>query len=589
MMKRILYLTALLALVKAPVMAENITVNGTVRNYVVYVPKNLGEQRPLLISCHGMNQDANYQKGMLKIETVADTAKFVTVFPNGIDHGWDIGGDRDINFMKALIDEMVSKYKIDPNRVYLSGFSMGGMFTYHAMNRMPDKIAAFAPISGYPMGGTTANASVRPIPIIHTHGTGDDVVNFGGVQGALNAWISHNGCPTKATVVKNYRGAPHITRHTWGPGNQGVEVVLMEMADKGHWISNDYGVLTGDEIWKFCKRYSLELKDPTVRFTAPQDGLQYVTFGGASEVPAITLRATASDPDGQVAKVAFYDGAKLLAEFTKTPYTYVLSDLDKGTHTIKAVVTDNEGRTGSSSLTISVEEPPSSYLIHKSFTVEGSVPEWWATGDGNEKRVGYSSGYSSGSRVFHFTASKRDFEWGLYTRNVTGDAHAGYARYADKSTQTTMMLYPGNYQLLCRVANWNQPDFSPVTVAIETADGKAVASYTFTPTANVGNTASNEFSGVTLEKFDFDIVDKGRYVVTFYTADAPWADLVIGQASLRRLGDLSAVKDIEGQTAASHTYYYNMAGQQVRPHAHGPYVKKTVQADGRVSSKVIMK
>ena len=120
--------------------AETITVNGTVRNYIVYVPANLGENRPLLISCHGMNQDAAYQKGMLQIESVADTAKFVTVFPNGIDKGWDIGGDRDINYVKALIDAMVSKYKIDRNRVYLSGFSMGGMFTYHAMNRIPDKI-----------------------------------------------------------------------------------------------------------------------------------------------------------------------------------------------------------------------------------------------------------------------------------------------------------------------------------------------------------------------------------------------------------------------------------------------------------------
>ena len=165
--------------------AENITVDGVQRNYIVYAPSNLGSKRPLLISCHGMNQDANYQKNMLKIETVADTAKFVTVFPNGIDKGWDISGNRDINFVTALIDAMVSRYDIDPNRVYLSGFSMGGMFTYHAMNRIPNKIAAFAPISGYSLGGTTANASMRPLPIIHTHGTGDDVVTFSGVQGAL--------------------------------------------------------------------------------------------------------------------------------------------------------------------------------------------------------------------------------------------------------------------------------------------------------------------------------------------------------------------------------------------------------------------
>ena len=562
----LLLLTALTGL-----RAETITVGGTVRSYIVYAPKDLGEGRPLLISCHGMNQDANYQKGMLQIESVADTAKFVTVFPEGINRGWDIGGDRDINFVKALIDAMVTKYKIDRNRVYLSGFSMGGMFTYHAMNRIPDVIAAFAPISGYPMGGTTASASVRPIPIIHTHGTGDDVVNFGGVQGALNAWIQHNHCPSQAKVQTNYRGASHITRRTWGPGDQGVEVVLMELRDKGHWISNDI-VLSGDEIWKFCKRYSLELKDPVVRITAPKEGLQYITLGGTSSVPDLTLRATASDPDGQVVSVAFYDGDQLLTTLDKEPYTYVLKGIGKGEHRLRAVATDDEGRTGSSLVVVSVVEPTGNYLLHSAFTTEGSVPEGWTTYDGSERRTGFSSGYSSGSRVFHFTGAKHDFEWGLYTRNVNGNARAGYARFADKTTQTTLTLCPGTYQLLCRVANWNQADFSPVTVAVEDAGGRAVWQDTFTPTANVGNSAANDFSGTTLKTFNFDINDKGRYVLTFYTADAAWADLVVGQAALRRTGNLSAIGTTVADGVADGALY-TLSGQRVLSAARGLYVK----------------
>lgn len=241
---------------------EKLKVGGTEREYKIYVPKDLGAKRPLLISCHGMNQDAAYQMGMLDIKSVADTAKFVTVFPEGINKSWDITGNRDINFMLAIIDEMVEKYDIDRGRVYLSGFSMGGMFTYHAMNKIADRIAAFAPISGYPMGGATANPNVRPIPIIHTHGTSDDVVTFSNVQKNLNVWIKHNGCPETAEVTKRYRNAAHITRHVWGPGNDDVEVVLMEMANKGHWISNDNGVKTGDEIWRFCSRYSIEAAGP---------------------------------------------------------------------------------------------------------------------------------------------------------------------------------------------------------------------------------------------------------------------------------------------------------------------------------------
>lgn len=249
------------------------------REYVSYVPQNLGSKRPLLISCHGMNQDANYQKGMMDLQPIADTAKFVTVFPEGIDKSWDIGGSRDINYILKIIDVMVEKYDIDPGRVYLSGFSMGGMFTYHAMNKIADRIAAFAPISGYTMGGVTANASVRPIPIIHTHGTADDVVTFNDVKSNLNKWIQHNHCPSTAQVTQKYRNAPHITRHVWGPGDDGVEVVLMEMANKGHWISNDYNVWTADEIWKFCSRYSIDVKWP-IEKTVLEPDQKYTSLNG---------------------------------------------------------------------------------------------------------------------------------------------------------------------------------------------------------------------------------------------------------------------------------------------------------------------
>ena len=259
---RLLIMSMVACLVLPSSAQEKLRVGGTEREYKIYVPNDLGAKRPLLISCHGMNQDAAYQMGMLDIKSVADTAKFVTVFPEGINKSWDISGNRDINFMLAIIDEMVEKYDIDRGRVYLSGFSMGGMFTYHAMNKIADRIAAFAPISGYPMGGATASPNVRPIPIIHTHGTSDDVVTFSNVQKNLNVWIKHNGCPETAEVTKRYRNAAHITRHVWGPGNDNVEVVLMEMANKGHWISNDNGVKTGDEIWKFCSRYSIEVAGP---------------------------------------------------------------------------------------------------------------------------------------------------------------------------------------------------------------------------------------------------------------------------------------------------------------------------------------
>ena len=99
MQRVILFLLILTGVMSA--MADNITVDGTSRSYNVYAPQNLGENRPLLIFCHGASQDANWMQNSefkndkVSMEAVCDTAKFV-VFPNGIDKMWDISGDRDI-------------------------------------------------------------------------------------------------------------------------------------------------------------------------------------------------------------------------------------------------------------------------------------------------------------------------------------------------------------------------------------------------------------------------------------------------------------------------------------------------------------
>lgn len=322
---------------------EKLKVGGTEREYKIYVPKDLGAKRPLLISCHGMNQDAAYQMGMLDIKSVADTAKFVTVFPEGISKSWDITGNRDINFMLAIIDEMVEKYDIDRGRVYLSGFSMGGMFTYHAMNKIADRIAAFAPISGYPMGGATASPNVRPIPIIHTHGTSDDVVTFSNVQKNLSVWIKHNGCPETAEVTKRYRNAAHITRHVWGPGYDNVEVVLMEMANKGHWISNDNGVKTGDEIWRFCSRYSIEVAGPVEK---PQI-LPDERFASLEEAEGKTF-AIANEAEGKAlfgsdAQNLGYEDYSTAFDDNNSGYLFRLEQSDvAGGYLLRLITPDNQ-------------------------------------------------------------------------------------------------------------------------------------------------------------------------------------------------------------------------------------------------------
>ena len=123
------------------------------------------------------------------------------------------------------------------------------------------------------------------------------------------------------------------------------------------------------------------------------------------------------------------------------------------------------------------------------------------------------------------------------------------------------------------MCNWNKPDFSPVTIALETLDGQEVASHTFTPTANVGNDASKSFTGsTTLSNFSFDVTERGQYVITFYTDDAAWADLVVGQASIIRKGNLSGISSVSA-SAAHPSPVYDLQGRRVNNPQHGLYIQ----------------
>ena len=532
--------------------ADNVTVNGTNRSYNVYAPKDLGENRPLLIFCHGYNQDANWMQNSefknenVSMEAVCDTAKFVVVFPNGIDRAWDTSGDRDINFVKAIIEKMVTQYKIDRNRVYLGGFSMGGMFTYHAMNKIPDLIAAFAPVSGYPMGGATANANVRPIPILHIHGTDDGTCSFSGAKPALNVWVKHNGCPATAKVTSNYNNF-NAKLHVWGPGNDGVEVRLLELAGKGHWISKETKVYTGSEIWNFCKKYSLNKTSPSVRITSPKTAGKYISFGanGETSFPDLTITATADDSNGTVEKVEFYDGTTLLATCENAPYQAVLTGAKAGKHTLKAVATDNDGETSTSSIEITLQNTKET-TISSEFTEGGVLPAGWTTFDSNDRRTGYSNGYSSGCRVLQFTGSSRGLNYGLYFRNIGGKEHQGWAKYGLADGGTTLSLAPGHYTLKYKICNWNMSNYGAVELNIEKReDNASIASQTYTPNVNIGNVASNSFSSIDQQTFEFDVTEQGDYAIAIYSAASEWSDCIIGQLILTADNASTGIKEID--------------------------------------------
>jgi len=225
------------------------------RDIHVYAPSNLAPNSPLLLSLHGMDQDPNYQQSNTHWETLAESEGFVVVYPRGGTgmSTWDIQGTKDTNWVLQIIDQMAKEYNIDTNRVYLSGFSMGGMFTYHAMSKIGDKIAAFAPCSGPNVYG--ASKAMRPAPIFHVHGTNDDVLQYSQVEGFLKNYRDQFHCPSQADTKTNYPNSenPNATLYTWGPCDEGVYIKHLKLQGRGHSPS----AADIKDIWDFVKEYSL--------------------------------------------------------------------------------------------------------------------------------------------------------------------------------------------------------------------------------------------------------------------------------------------------------------------------------------------
>jgi regulation of enolase protein 1 (concanavalin A-like superfamily) len=92
---------------------------------------------------------------------------------------------------------------------------------------------------------------------------------------------------------------------------------------------------------------------PTAALTAPANGATY-------NAPAtIAMTATASDPDGSIARVDFYAGSTLLGSDTSSPYAFSWSGAPTGTHTLTAVARDNAGSsTTSAPVNVTVGSPP---------------------------------------------------------------------------------------------------------------------------------------------------------------------------------------------------------------------------------------
>ena len=173
-------------------------VGGETREAIVYAPgaPQGDEQVPLVFSFHGRGDNMqNFQYTNVHVAW----PEAVVVYFQGLSTGrglpgWQAGrgadGDRDLKLVDVALASLREAYNVDADRIYATGFSNGGMFTYLLWAERPGIFAAYAPVAGRLRESVELT---QPRPVFHVAGRRDRQVTFEDQEAAIASAVDANG------------------------------------------------------------------------------------------------------------------------------------------------------------------------------------------------------------------------------------------------------------------------------------------------------------------------------------------------------------------------------------------------------------
>jgi|CZKM01.1.fsa_nt_gi predicted peptidase len=189
-------------LAASPQQAEHFqaTIKVTARlDYLLFLPEGYAKSKqrwPLMLFLHGAGESGtNLDKlkvlGPPKIVESKPDFPFVLVSPQTSREGWNP------DTLNALLDDVLRKYRVDKDRVYLTGASMGGSGTWRLAAAHPERFAAIVPICG--RGDPAEAKQLARLPIWVFHGAKDPVVRIASEKTMVEA-IQAAGGNVKFTI-----------------------------------------------------------------------------------------------------------------------------------------------------------------------------------------------------------------------------------------------------------------------------------------------------------------------------------------------------------------------------------------------------
>jgi polyhydroxybutyrate depolymerase len=240
---------------------RTITVGGRVRSYLLHLPPspNRGKPMPVVIVLHGGGGNAEVIAQTSGFTAKADEERFIVIYPNGTGRPrnrlltWNSGNCcgyahennvDDVSFVRSLIEQVQQELNVDSRRIFVTGFSNGGMMSYRLACELSETIAAIAPVAGA-LNYEKCNP-VRPVSVVAFHGTADEHVLYEGgepirrsdpnprvdrsVAEAISYWVARDQCANDAR--KERRGSVII--EDYAKCREGTGVRLYTLEGGGH-------------------------------------------------------------------------------------------------------------------------------------------------------------------------------------------------------------------------------------------------------------------------------------------------------------------------------------------------------------------
>lgn len=182
------------------------TVEGVVREALMHVPHAVGTNlAPVVFAFHGHGGSMHNAARTFHYHTLWPEAFVIYMQglhtpgrltdPQGRKPGWQHSpgdqGDRDLKFFDVLLASLLDEGRVDEKRIYATGHSNGGAFTYLLWAARGDRFAAFAPSAA---AAPRLLGALKPRPVLHVAGTNDPLVKFAWQEHTMTGLRALNQC-----------------------------------------------------------------------------------------------------------------------------------------------------------------------------------------------------------------------------------------------------------------------------------------------------------------------------------------------------------------------------------------------------------